>query len=121
MFSPESHSLMEIEKKSAMASTFDNQNKASDTRLAQVTVKVPVHLPGNAIDYKEVDFDVFYDGRRYNAFPIVDRSLARLTILPASIIFTVKDNWVTCGQSDFKYVAVDIYDELKKISRLKVY
>ena len=103
-----------------MASTFDNQNKASDTRLAQVTVKVPVHLPGNAIDYREVEFDVFYDGGHYNAFPILDKSLARLTILPASISFTVKDNWVTSMQTDFKYVAVDIYDELKKISRLKL-
>jgi hypothetical protein len=120
MFGLSFHALKEIEKKSAMASTFDNQNKVCDTRLAQVTVKVPVHLPGNSIDYKEVDFDVFYDGRSYNAFPILDKSLARLTRLPASISFTVKDNWVTSTQPDFKYVAVDIYDELKKISRLKL-
>lgn len=101
-----------------MKSPIKKQQAGQRIKLARIEVKVPVRHPGNAIGQVEVKFDVSYDGIYYNAIPIQDQLLARLTGLPGAITFAVENDWVTCIQPEFKYVAVDIYNELKKTDEL---
>lgn len=101
-----------------MESTVITMNTSEKTRIDKIAVEVPVHGPGNIIKHVNVDFDVFKDEKEYIALPLQNISTARLTDLPATINFTVNDDWVTCAQTEHKYVAVDIFNALKKRGKL---
>lgn len=88
-----------------------------DEKIATITVNVPVRLPGNAIDHRKVLFEVF-GNNPFSAVAKQDAATARITALPKELKFSVKDDWVTCRSSRFKYVAVDLFNELKKRGKI---
>ena len=97
-----------------MESALNKQQAKHEINLGKTNVEVPVHGPGNVIKHVNVDFNIFKDNKNYIAYPSLNNSKTRLTGLPRSITFNVKNDWVNCEQKEFKYVAVDIYNELKK-------
>ena len=97
-----------------MESALNKQTTKHEIKLGKINVEVPVHGPGNVIKHINVDFDIYKNGKNYIAYPSLSNSTARLTGLPRSITFNVNNDFVNCEQKEFKFVAEDIYGELKK-------
>lgn len=97
-----------------MEPALNKPNAKHELNLGKINIEIPVHGPGNVIKHINVDFDIYKHSKSYIAYPSLSNSKARLTGLPRSITFSVNNDWVYCEQKEFKYVAVDIYNELKK-------
>jgi hypothetical protein len=60
-------------------------------KLGSITIKIPYKGPGNVIEEKPVDFNLFKTDGHYSLLPQLDTDGRRKANLPPELTFVVKD------------------------------
>jgi hypothetical protein len=96
---------------------------ASSDKLAEVSVNVPFHAPGNVIINKEMNFEVYKINGQYKAVPICSYQDRMLASLPPELVFNYTEGMAVSNRGNLKdgniEVINDIVQELKKQKALQ--
>lgn len=88
--------------------------------LAEVSVNVPYHCPGNVIEYLCERFEVFQKDDQYKAVPLCCAGDKRITHLPAALLFQIKNDAVYVHSEEHKNLVEDLVKELIKAKKIKI-
>lgn len=71
---------------------FRIQKTITMNRLTRISIPVPIKKPGNVIEQKPVDFDLFQRDGHYSLVPCLGQEERRKTNLPEELNFEMKEN-----------------------------
>ncbi len=89
-------------------------------KIANVFVDVKYRHPGNVVAYISVEFEIFSNGKRFEAMPFVSEENKRLVNIPTQFSFQFKNERICVCEPGLEEVVEEIVNELANQDIIKM-